>query len=197
MALGVSRNLIVLHVDIIGTLATDACHRGHLEVQTVFPTTVSRCGWREAFADILVYQRHVETLDGAGGGADLEVGQALVVGAVVVHAEQGVVRAEPVGVVLVDALATDLQLYVLQQLLGAVEGGARAGQHELDHDVGDQVTVTGNLSAHLISKAHRSVDGLLDRLDGEVGVPAVYSFEKRDLRISGQVHVLSSIGYEL
>jgi hypothetical protein len=53
MALGVSRNLIVLHVDIIGTLATDNAF-GHLEVQTVFPITVSRCDWRDAFAIYLV-----------------------------------------------------------------------------------------------------------------------------------------------
>jgi hypothetical protein len=49
-------------------------------------------------------------------------------------------------------LTADLQLYVLQQLLGGVESGARAGQHELDHDVGDQIAVAGDLSGNFVAR---------------------------------------------
>jgi hypothetical protein len=145
----------------IDTLATDEHRRGCLEVQTVFPTTGSRYGWRDAFADICVYQGHVETLDGINRLIVHEVGHTAVVLAVVVHAEQGVVSAEPVVVVLVNALATDLQLNILQQLLGGVEGGAGThgvlGKHELDHDVSDQITVTGDLGGHLVAKSNGAV----------------------------------------
>jgi len=138
-------------------------------------------------------QGHVETLDGTSGLVVNEVSHATVVLTVVVHAEQGVVHAEPVGVVLIDALATNLQLNILQQLLGGVESGANLGQHKLHHDVSDQVTVTGDLCAHLIAEPHRAIDRLLDGLNGEVGVPTVYSFEESNLGISGKVNVLCAI----
>ena len=124
-------------------------------------------------------QGHVETLDDGGGRvlgvlAVHEVGHTTVVHTVVVHAEQGVVSAEPVVVVLVNALATDLQLNILQQCLGGVESGAGAshvlGEHELNHDVSDQITVTGDLGGHLIPVSDRAIDGLLDRLNSEVSI---------------------------
>jgi len=151
-------------------------------------------------------QGHVETLDAGGGGvqgvlAVHEVGHATVVHAVVVHAEQGVVRAEPVVVVLVDALATDFQLNVLEHLLGGEEGVVGAsrvlGQHELDHDIGDQITVTGDLGGHLVAEADGAVDRLLNRLHGEVGVAAVHGLEESNLGVTGEVNILGTIGHEL
>ncbi|ABT16413.1 hypothetical protein ATCV1_z279R [Acanthocystis turfacea chlorella virus 1] len=142
-------------------------------------------------------QGHVEALGGADGLVVHVVGHATVVHAVVVHAEDGVVGAEPVVVVLVDALATDLELHILQQLLGGVEGGTNALEHELDHDVGDQVTVTGDLGADLVAEANGTVDGLLNGLNGEVGVAAVHGLEESNLGVASQVHVLGTIGDEL
>ena len=196
MALGVSRNLIVSRV-YIDTLATDEHRRGCLEVQTGFPTTGSRCGWRDAFADIFVYQRDVETLDGVEAFVVYEVGHTAVVLAVFVGAEQAVVGAEPVVVVLVNTLAADFQLHRLQHLLGGVESGTREGlgEHKLDHDVGDEITVAGDLGGYLTAKVDTAVDRLLDGLHGEVGVPSVHRLEEGDLRVTGQVHVLSSVRY--
>lgn len=183
----------------IGTLATDEHRGGCLEVQTVFPTTGSRYGWRDAFADIVVYQGHIETLGGVDGLIVHEVGHATVVFTVVVHAEQTVVSAEPVIVVLVNALATNLQLYVLEQLLGRVEGstGGILGEHELDHDVGDQITVTGDLGGHFVAVCNGTINRLLDRLHSEVCVAPVNSLEKSDLGVTGEVNVLGTVSYEL
>ena len=145
-------------------------------------------------------QGHVETLDGAGGLGGLEVGHALVHVASFVQAEQTVVHAVPVGEVLVDGLATDLQVHLLQQGLGGVERAPGAGgllQGDLAEDVGDQIAVAGDLGGHLVAVADGAVDGLLDGLDGEVGVAAVHHLEERDLGVTGQVHVLSAVRDEL
>ena len=146
-------------------------------------------------------QGHIETLDGADGFTVHEVGHATVVHAVVVHAEQGVVHAEPVVVVLVNALTTDLELNILQQLFGAIECVDVTYdvlcKYELHHDVGDQITVAGDLSGHLVAVANGTVDGLLDGLNGEVGVTTVHGFEEGNLGVTGEVHVLGTVSDEL
>ena len=98
---------------------------------------------------------------------------------------------------LVDALATNLELHILQQLLGGEEGGVGTGgvlvQHELNHDVSDQITVTGDLGGHLVAISDTAVDRLLDTFNRKICIPSVNGLEKSDLGVTGQIHVLCSI----
>lgn len=84
---------------------------------------------------------------------------------------------------LVDALATDLDLNVLDQdvanpvqpteLLGRRHGDG--GQPDTQVHLLDQVTVTADGASHLLAEAGAAVEGLLDGLGAVVGVTAVYA----------------------
>ena len=116
---------------------------------------------------------------------------------------------EPVTIVLVDALATDLELHVLDQVVAhpvePAELGTRAvrgleghlGEGGLEVDAVDQVAVALDRARHLATEAGRAVKGVLDGLHREVGVTTVHYLEECDLGVTGQVNVLGAIGYEL
>lgn len=107
----------------------------------------------------------------------------------------------PVGVVLVDALTTDLDLNGLQQAqTGVGLVGDTAGldwQIGLQVDTVDQITVAGDLARDAATEANGTVEGLLDGLHGEVGVTAVNHLEEGDLRVTRQVNILGTVGNEL
>jgi len=73
--------------------------------------------------------------------------------------------------VLVDTLATDGQLNVVDGALGdpARSPGGRGVRHELEVHVTDEVTVTGDGDGHATGVGGSTVDGLLDVLHREVG----------------------------
>ncbi len=116
---------------------------------------------------------------------------------------------EPVTIVLVDALATDLELNVGDQVLTdpvepaelrtrAVGGqDVDLGQRGLQVDAVDQITVALDRARHLLAEVRGTVERVLDRLHGEVRVPAVDQLEERDLRVTRQVNVLCTVGNEL
>ena len=116
---------------------------------------------------------------------------------------------QPVAVVLVDALATDLNLHVLDEVVAdpvePAELGTRAvgrlelhlGQRGLQVHTVDQITVALDRARHLLAEARRAVERVLDGLHGEVGVAAVHHLEEGNLGITGQVHVLSAVGHKL
>ena len=103
---------------------------------------------------------------------------------------------EPVTVVLVDALATDLKLNVLDQVVAdpvePAELGARAvrgeerhlGERGLEVDAVDQVTIALDRARDLATEAGRAVEGVLDGLHREVRVAAVHDLEEGNLGIT-------------
>ena len=114
---------------------------------------------------------------------------------------------EPLAIMLVDALTTDLEFNLLDQVVAnpvePAELGTRAvrgqqlhlRQGGLEVHAVDQVTVTLDGHGHLLAKARGTVERVLDGLHGEVRVSAVYYLEESDLRIAREVHILSAISY--
>jgi len=116
---------------------------------------------------------------------------------------------EPVTVVLVDLLSADLELDVVDQVvtnpvepaeLGtrAVRGGERdRGESGLEVDAVDQVAVAADRACDLLAEVGRAVEGLLNRLHGEVCVATVDHLEEGDLRVASKIDILRAISYEL
>ena len=104
---------------------------------------------------------------------------------------------QPVAIVLVDALAANLNLNVLDEIVAdpvepaelgtrAVGGGAQghAGQGGLQVHAVDQVTVALDGASHLAAEPRRAVEGVLNGLHREVGVAAVHHLEESNLGIA-------------
>jgi len=116
---------------------------------------------------------------------------------------------EPLSVVLVDALATDLELDALDEVVTnpvePAELGARAvrrlegdrRERGLEVDAVDQVTVALDRARHTLAEARRAVERVLDGLHGEVRVAAVDHLEEGDLGVAREVNVLGTVGDEL
>jgi len=115
------------------------------------------------------------------------------------------VHAPPLLVVLVDALATDGKLNVVDGTLGdpvaVVDGlgsrGVGSERLELDVHVTDEITVTGNGDGHAAGVGGSTVDGLLDVLHREVSVALVLGLEESYLRVTGKVDILGTVSDEL
>ena len=115
----------------------------------------------------------------------------------------------PVTVVLVDALATDLNLDGLDKVVAnpvePAELGTRAirglerhrGERGLEVHAVDQITVALDRARHALAEARGAVERVLDGLHGEVRVAAVNHLEKRNLGVAREVHVLGAVGDEL
>ena len=116
---------------------------------------------------------------------------------------------EPVAIVLVNALATDLDLDVADQIVTRpvepAELGTRAvaaeqrdlGQSGLEVHTVDQVTVALDRAGDLLAEVGGTIERVLNGLHGEVGVAAVNHLEERDLGVTRQVNILSAVGDEL
>jgi hypothetical protein len=116
---------------------------------------------------------------------------------------------EPLAVVLVDTLTTDLELNLLDEVVAnpvePTELGTRTVRSEelhlrergLEVHAVDQVTVTLDGNSHLLAKARGTVEGVLDGLHGEVRVAAVHHLEESNLGVPREVNVLGTIGNEL
>jgi len=110
--------------------------------------------------------------------------------------------------VLVNALATDGQLNGGNGTLShpahvnAAASGGQVGHSQLswlqtDVHVADQVTVAGNGHGHTAAVGWSTVHSLLNVLHSEVGVTLVHSLEKGHLRLTSQIHILSTVSNEL
>jgi len=111
--------------------------------------------------------------------------------------------------VLVDALATDLELDVLDQVVAdpvePAELGTRAvrglesdlGERRLEVDAVDQVAVALDRACYLATEARGTVEGVLNGLHREVRVATVDHLEEGDLGVTREIYVLRTIGYEL
>jgi len=116
---------------------------------------------------------------------------------------------EPVTILLVDALATNLQLHRVNQIVTRpvepAELGTRAvrslevhrGQGGLEVHAVDQVTIALNGAGHALAKVGGTIERVLNGLHGEVGVATIHHLEEGNLGITGQVNILGTIGYEL
>jgi hypothetical protein len=116
---------------------------------------------------------------------------------------------EPLTIVLVDALTTDLELNLLDKIvtrpvqpaeLGtrtvrSSDGYLREGSLEI-HAV-DQVTVALDRAGDSLTETRGTVERVLDGLHGEVSVATVNRLEESNLGISSQINVLSAIGNKL
>ncbi len=110
----------------------------------------------------------------------------------------------PVAVVLVDALATDLDLHSGDELLAGeiqptgINGAAKAlvdlGESDLEVGAERHVAVTGDGACHATTEVSLTRESLLNALDGKVGVSAVGDLPEGNLGDSGQERVLCAIG---
>jgi hypothetical protein len=118
----------------------------------------------------------------------------------------------PVAVLAVNALATDLNLNLRDELLtgevkptgidavgagGVLKGLADLRESHLKVSAVSQITVTGDGAGHTATEVGLAVESLLDRLHGEVGVTLVADLPESNLGIASQVNVLSAIGDKL
>ncbi len=114
---------------------------------------------------------------------------------------------EPVAVVLVDALASDLNLDVIHDKVSdrvdpSEAGGVGVvdvdcGQRRLEIDSIDEVSVSRYCTGDPAPKVRVPVECLLDRLHSKIGVASVDDLKVCNLRVSSQINILSAISYEL
>ena len=118
----------------------------------------------------------------------------------------------PVTVLAVNALATDLNLNLRDELLtgevkptsinargtsGVLQRLANLGESNLKVGAVSQITVTGDGAGHTATEVSLAVESLLDRLHGEVGVTLVGNLPESNLGVTSQVNVLCAIGDKL
>ena len=122
----------------------------------------------------------------------------------------------PVAVLLINLLATNLQLDLLDKVVaGPVEPAEVAiaevgavlaknihqvnlGERGLNVRLPDEITVARDLARDVLAaEGGRAVERLLDRLDRKVRVAPVDNLEEGNLRVARKIHVLSAISYKL
>jgi hypothetical protein len=116
---------------------------------------------------------------------------------------------EPVTIVLVNALTTDLELDGLDQVVAnpvePAELSTRTissqdlylGEHSLEVDAVDQITVALDSAGHLLAEVGGTVERVLNCLHGEVSVTTVHHLPEGNLGITSQVNILGAISDEL
>jgi hypothetical protein len=116
----------------------------------------------------------------------------------------------PVSVLTVDALTTDLNLNLRDELLtGKVEPTginasesvlqrlANLGESNLKVSAVSQITITRDGAGHAATEVSLAIESLLDRLHSEVSVTLVGNLPESNLGITSQVNVLGAIGDKL
>ena len=110
-------------------------------------------------------------------------------------AGQLVPDVQPLAIVLVDLLSTDLDLDVVHELVThpvePTELATRAicsdkryrGKSGLKVNTVDQITITADRAGNTLTKVGHTVEGLLDGLHREVRVTTVQLLEQRNLRV--------------
>ena len=116
---------------------------------------------------------------------------------------------EPLAIVLIDTLTTDLELNLLHEVVAdpvepselgtrTVAGGdGHLRESGLEVHTVDQVTVTLDRAGYSLAEARGTVERVLDGLHGEVRVTTVYNLEESDLGVTSQVNILGTISDEL
>ena len=122
---------------------------------------------------------------------------------------QFVPDVEPLTIVLVNALTTDLELNFLDQVVTRPVQPAELStrtvrssdsylrESRLEIHTINQITVTLNRASYGLAKARGTVERVLNGLHGEVRVATVNRLEESNLRVSSQVDVLGAISNKL
>jgi hypothetical protein len=198
--LGVAATLLGVKVDVVsphleGTLVKVSLHvGGDVDIDTDLVVLERNEGQVET--GVAVEEEDEGEVDSLAGGGSGHLTPAGLLG--LVEVKLGV-QTPPLLVVLVDALATDGQLNVVDGTLGnpARVRVSRDVRLELEVHVTDEITVTGDSHGHATGVRGSTVDGLLDVLHREVGVALVFRLEEGHLRVTGKVDILGTISYEL
>ena len=151
-----------------------------------------------------VGERGVGNVSELGGVADHLVVAALLLGGL----GELVPDVHPVAVLAVNALATDLNLNLRNELLtreveptginaAASEALSDFGQGDLKVSAVSQVTVAADGAGYAPAKVGLAVESLFDRLHGKVGVSLIRHFPEGNLRITSKIDVLCAIGDKL
>jgi len=118
-------------------------------------------------------------------------------------------NVKPVTVLLVNALTTDLNLNIIDDVVTdpvePTELSARTvrrlelhlRQGSLEVHAVDQITIALDGAGDLLAEVRGAVKRVLDGLHGEVGVAAVHHLEESDLRVASQVNVLGAVSDKL
>jgi hypothetical protein len=116
---------------------------------------------------------------------------------------------EPVTVVLVNALTTDLNLNVLDEVVADPVEPAELGtgtillsegdgrESGLEVDTVDEITITGDGASYTLTEVGDTVEGLLNGFHREVGVAAIELLEESNLGVSSEIDILSTVSDEL
>ena len=179
------------------------------DVQRVVRGAVEHLGGAVGLATLAVVVARLTALDEEVGELGDVANHLGIAGLLASLLGELVPDVEPLSVVLVDALAADLELDALNEVVTnpvePAELGTRAVRGEegnlrqggLEVDAVDQVAVALDRARHTLAEARRAVERVLDGLHGEVGVATVDDLEEGDLRVASKVNILRAIGYEL
>jgi hypothetical protein len=117
----------------------------------------------------------------------------------------------PVTILAINALTTDLNLNLRNQLLtgeieptsintvlgSALHGLVNLGESNLKVSAVSQITITRNGAGYTTTKVGLTVKSLLNRLHCEVGVTFVRHLPKGNLRVARKIDILGAVSYKL
>ena len=156
---------------------------------------------------INIVKRGVSDVSQLGGVANHGI-----VAVALVHGQGELVPdVHPITVLAINALATDLDLNLRDNLLtgeveptgihtvlaGALHLLVDLGESDLQVGAVSQITVAGNGASDTATEIGLAVKSLLNSLHGKVGVALVGNLPESDLGIASQVNVLGAIGDKL
>lgn len=116
-----------------------------------------------------------------------------------------VVNSEPETVMFVNNGTSNFNRDFVNENMTNVSGpcnssggvGSKSGQIDLEISLVDQVTVSGDKTSNFSAEISVTGKGLLHRFHGKVSVSSVDNTEKGNLRVSGDVDILGTVGDEL
>jgi hypothetical protein len=152
-------------------------------------------------------ERGVSDESQLGGVAD----HSMVAGALVIGKSKIVPDMHPVTILAINALTTDLNLNLGNQLLtgeieptsinavlvGSLHGLVNFGESNLKVGAVSQITITRNGAGYTTTKIGLTVKSLLDRLHRKVSVTFVRHLPKGNLRVARKIDILGAVSYKL
>jgi len=156
---------------------------------------------------INIVKRGISDVGELGGVAD----HGVVATALVNGQGELIPDVHPITVLAVNALATDLNLNLRDELLtgevqptginAVLSGGLHLlvdlGESDLQVSAVSQITVAGNGASDTATEVSLAVKSLLNGLHGKVGVAFVRNLPESNLGVASQVNVLGAIGDKL
>jgi len=111
-------------------------------------------------------------------------------------------NVHPVTILAVDALSSNLNFYLLNELLTrAIKPAGMLGviltnfrKSYLKISAVGQITIARNGASYSAAEISLAIESLLNRLHSEVGMSAIGDLPEGDLRVTGKVYVLGAIG---